>query len=210
MCQAVTTATTPTVDTRTDCKKCQDCLAVVKDLVVTPALGYNNSLYLASTFVQNCVGNLTANDVLLCKNVAASIAFSYNGNLAKRAGALCSRLGQCVGDAVTAKCNVTTGLGLDLCTQEGYVSGTAIAVANAGEWMPSALGSRCAGLTGCSLSTPIIRKEPCQLQPPLGLMVCGNNRPTETVLLLQISAILHVRQTPIAQAAMQARYVTRP
>jgi hypothetical protein len=109
---------------------------VVKELVVTPALSSNNSLGLASTvFMPNCLGNLTANDMLLCKNVAASIAFSYNGNLAKRAGALCSRLGQCVGDAVTAKCNVTTDQGLDLCTQEGWVLGTAVAVADGGEWL---------------------------------------------------------------------------
>jgi hypothetical protein len=122
---------------------------VVNDLVVTPAnLNNNKSLDLASKFFKNCVGNLTANDMLLCKNVAASIAFSYNGNLAKRAGALCSRLGQCAGDAVTAKCNVTTDKGLDLCTQEGWVLGSVIPVADGGEWLSLACqDSAHAGLT---------------------------------------------------------------
>jgi hypothetical protein len=118
---------------RSDCQKCQDCLAVVQERVVIPAVNSNDSLSLASDFVTQCLKNLTTNDVLLCKKIQASIALSYHGNLAKRAGALCSRLGQCVEDAVTSKCNVTTGKGLDLCTQEGYQLGTSIALADGGE-----------------------------------------------------------------------------
>ncbi len=131
-CQAQQVVTPPAADNRTDCQKCTDCIGVVTNLVVSNAVGSNDSLSLASAFLPQCTGNLTANDVLLCKNIAASIAFSYNGNLAKRAGALCSRLGQCAGDALSAsKCNITANKGLDLCTQEGYQLGTALVATTA-------------------------------------------------------------------------------
>lgn len=124
----ITTTNKPALPADTPCTTCKKCLAVVNQLVVIPdvSIGIEGSV-LASSFLPKCTGNLTNNDVVLCKKVAAAIAGSYNGNLGKRAGALCSLLGQCVGPATSAAlCNITTDKPLDLCTQEGYQLGTPV------------------------------------------------------------------------------------
>lgn len=92
----------------------------------------NNSLKLARDFLANCTSTLTANDGVRCRAISGEIAFSYKGNLARRAGALCARLGNCVGEAALASCNVSGTARLDLCTQQGYVGGQSITLATGG------------------------------------------------------------------------------
>lgn len=104
-----------------DCDKCKRCLSWAATFTAAPATtGSDIGLALATKFLPVCTTNLTANDMVKCKTLAEAIAFSYNGNLAKRAGALCFRLGDCAGEAATSKCNVTEGKQLDLCTAEGW------------------------------------------------------------------------------------------
>lgn len=112
-----------------DCPRCQRCISWVKAWARSDT---NVSLRLATEFYSQCTTNFTANDVVKCKGVAGAIAFSYNGNLAKRAGAVCAQLGDCVGDAATSKCNVTATKGLDLCTAEGNAGGTSLDLPSAG------------------------------------------------------------------------------
>jgi hypothetical protein len=90
---------------------------------VAAATASNDSQALASSFMQYCTTNMTSN-VLACKPVADAITYSLNGVLAKRAGALCSRLQQCMDDLLlpTARCNLTgsTASGtLNLCSTQG-------------------------------------------------------------------------------------------
>lgn len=134
-CQPVPAApAAPVVDTRTDCEKCRACIAVVSEKVTAAANAQqiNDSVSLASTFMQQCMTNFTVGNVFLCKGISNAIATSYRGNLAKRAGALCTRLGQCSGDAATAKCNISDSARLDLCAQDGLVGGASIVVPTAG------------------------------------------------------------------------------
>ena len=136
-CQAIPAApTAPAFDTRSDCQKCQDCIAVVKDWAavsaVQTAASSNNSLQLASLFMPKCTGNLTTNDILKCKGISGAISMSYNGNLGKRAGALCAYLGSCAGDAATDKCNVTSTARLDLCTLGGGAGGQTLPLPTTG------------------------------------------------------------------------------
>jgi hypothetical protein len=89
---------------------------------VTAATG-NNAQVLAANFMEYCTANMTAS-VLACKPVADAIAYSLNGVLAKRAGALCNRLQQCTDDLLlpTARCNLTGSSesgALNLCSTQG-------------------------------------------------------------------------------------------
>jgi hypothetical protein len=73
--------------------------------------------------MQYCTTNMTSS-VLACKPVADAITYSLNGVLAKRAGALCSRLQQCTDDLLlpTARCNLTGSSAsgaLNLCSTQG-------------------------------------------------------------------------------------------
>jgi hypothetical protein len=65
------------------------------------------------------------------------IARSYNGNFGKRAGAICSMLGQC--PATIGSCSITAGSStgvLDTCTAEGVAGGSVLpgVVASLSEW----------------------------------------------------------------------------
>jgi hypothetical protein len=102
---------------------------------VAAAVSSNDSQVLAAGFMQFCTTNITAG-VLACKPVSDAIMYSLNGGLAKRAGALCSRLQQCTDDLLlsTTKCNITgatTSGALNLCSTEGV--GAAAAVTAPGE-----------------------------------------------------------------------------
>lgn len=109
-------------DTRTPCQRCGDCLTGLQSAVAST----NNVSYeLAESFYTLCMTNLTTEDTLSCKRVASAISFSRAGSLAKRAGALCSRLGLCSEEllATSSTCNMTVATGkagrLSLCTNEG-------------------------------------------------------------------------------------------
>lgn len=117
-----------------DCDKCKRCLSWASAFTAaTTTTESDNGLELATAFLPVCTTNLTANDMVKCRTLAGAIAFSYNGNLAKRAGALCFRLGDCAGEAATSKCSVTEGKQLDLCTAEGWKDATALTLPAAGE-----------------------------------------------------------------------------
>jgi hypothetical protein len=116
----------PAADTRSDCQKCKDCLGAVNPWIASRAVGVIDGFALATAFAANCTDSLTANDVFKCRGITSAIAYSLNGNLAKRAGAICMRLGNCSAEAASASCNVTATARLDLCTQEGNVGGTAL------------------------------------------------------------------------------------
>jgi hypothetical protein len=116
------------------CDKCKQCITALQPFVAAAA-STNDSQVLSAGFMQFCTTNLTAS-VLACKPVSDAIAYSLNGVLAKRAGALCSRLQQCADELLlpTTKCNITgatTSGPLNLCSAEGV--GAAVAPAAPGE-----------------------------------------------------------------------------
>lgn len=121
-CDALSTCQIPAVIApvvyKTPCQKCSECLnmvaAYVADTATDPAV-------LAARFITNCTKNYTDDDELMCKQT--SDAVMYNIRLAKRAGALCSRLGACSSDlAADSSCNMTVGTKagrLNLCEKAG-------------------------------------------------------------------------------------------
>lgn len=114
-----------------NCDNCKRCISWVGAWQATGTIDAlitrDNSMALATAFLQRCTTNFTANDAVRCRGIAGAIAFSFNGNLAKRAGALCHHLGNCTGAAATSSCNVTADAPLDLCSKEGYVGGAVVA-----------------------------------------------------------------------------------
>lgn len=89
----------------TPCKVCSDCVAELQSYVAATT---DNRTAVASTFVEVCISN---NSATACASTAASIASSNKGNLGRRAGALCSMLGECFvvlgcfQDPADARCN---------------------------------------------------------------------------------------------------------
>jgi hypothetical protein len=107
-----------------------------------------NAIDISSRFLAACTSRFTKGDTLLCREISSAIAFSYQGNLGKRAGALCSRLGNCTDDLLTAGSTCTlvasTQLSgrLDLCTREGVTGATGVSgVASAAAGMSLLLHS---------------------------------------------------------------------
>jgi hypothetical protein len=131
-CMAPPTA--PVQEVLSPCNTCKRCIGWVRDWQAGAGVsGTNDSLTLATRFMAQCTSNFTSNDVAKCRGIAGSVAFSFNGNLAKRAGALCARLGDCTGDAATSKCNVTDTAGLDLCTANGDAESDGLTLPTAGK-----------------------------------------------------------------------------
>jgi hypothetical protein len=126
--------TAPVQEVLSACDTCKRCIGWVRDWQAGAGSvsSTNDSLTLATRFMAQCTSNFTADDVAKCRGIAGSIAFSFNGNLAKRAGALCARLGNCTGDAATSKCNITATAGLDLCTTDGDAESGILTLPTAG------------------------------------------------------------------------------
>ncbi|KAF8061401.1 hypothetical protein HT031_004492 [Scenedesmus sp. PABB004] len=89
------------------CTRCGACVAALRPS--TEAAALNASLTpaaLGSAFYSACsAGNFSLE---ACRNVQAQVAASFRGNLARRTGALCMRLGECAASLATdAGCTIT-------------------------------------------------------------------------------------------------------
>lgn len=111
------------------CTRCQQCV-LRTGYFVAGQLGVNKASVVASAFKQHCIQQLY--DTELCEAVAQDIRNSVNGNLGKRAGALCSRLQRCSHNGLNT-CQLSVRMAgqltirkgmLDQCTVEGILGGT--------------------------------------------------------------------------------------
>jgi hypothetical protein len=116
------------------CKRCENCIREVQPFSSGQGVATSTDAVDASSrFLAACTSRFTRGDTLLCRDISSAIAFSYQGNLAKRAGALCTRLGNCTEDLAAASSTCTLAAGaqlsgrLDLCTREGVVGATGVA-----------------------------------------------------------------------------------
>jgi hypothetical protein len=90
------------------------------------------------SFVSKCVASYMPGNVIGCRAIGEAISYSRDGNLAKRAGALCARMGNCTAllQGSISSCSLDLpglplGL-LDLCTVEGVSTGFMITPAASG------------------------------------------------------------------------------
>lgn len=115
------------------CQRCSHCLSAARLLVSTT---FNASTAtptkLSTDFYNWCSGRGYA--LASCRAVQTAITSSMNGNLARRAGALCQRLEDCPADAscalsVAGAGNKTAAVSgrLDTCTLEGVSGGQQVA-----------------------------------------------------------------------------------
>ncbi|KAF6251912.1 hypothetical protein COO60DRAFT_1674268 [Scenedesmus sp. NREL 46B-D3] len=123
-CRPIPAAPTPP-PVLSSCDRCKQCITAMQPFVTATS---TDAQALASSFMQFCTTNMTSS-VLACKPVSDAIAYSKDGILAKRAGAVCSRLQQCTDDLLlpTARCNLTgaTASGpLNLCSTQGVANNT--------------------------------------------------------------------------------------
>lgn len=90
------------------CTRCGDCINAVRASVEAAALNSSaQSAALEDAFYAACSKAQYA--LAACRNVSVMIAASPSGNLARRAGALCARLGECSAALSTdASCAITT------------------------------------------------------------------------------------------------------
>lgn len=92
----------------TPCERCGMCIGAIRQSAEAAALNSTiEPANLGQRFYASCSSSnysLTA-----CREVQAAIASSYAGNLARRAGALCARLGECASSLSTdATCTLST------------------------------------------------------------------------------------------------------
>jgi hypothetical protein len=94
----------------TPCARCSACITAIKGVVdAANATFSQSSSTLAANFYTWCSAQNTY-ALTSCRTVQTSIAGSYNGNLARRAGALCMRLGECSSSvAADTTCRITVG-----------------------------------------------------------------------------------------------------
>lgn len=129
-CEDVGTCTLkpPPPPVMTRCQTCNRCINNV-------TIGFINSLSVNATPVAaatalNTWCRTTGRDAAHCSAVQKLISSSNLGNLARRPGALCTRLGECDA-AVDTGCTIsppgTTLRGiLDVCSQEGVAGGATL------------------------------------------------------------------------------------
>jgi hypothetical protein len=101
----------------TPCERCSSCIAAIKGVVDAANASTSQP---ASTLAANFYGWCSAQNVYAltsCRAVQTSISSSFNGNLARRAGALCTRLGECASNlAADSACRITTASDVTLAT----------------------------------------------------------------------------------------------
>lgn len=140
-CKNVTLPTPPVVVVqRTPCEMCQKCITDVQAFVTAARANINDTAdTLAAKLEAECLANYTSKDVVLCNEIKKAITYSKDGNVAKRAGLLCSKLGSCpasLGCNLAANKFATSILlngSLSLCSVEGVSGGSLITNISTGE-----------------------------------------------------------------------------
>ena len=119
----------------TPCKACNNCLQEWQVFVNSSAL-VDNATALAGAIKASCLHSKRSE--ALCGAAAAATAASYGGNLAKRAGSICSKLQECDAVALGPSCLLSgkvtadnrplqaAATNMSLCTLEGLPGGTIV------------------------------------------------------------------------------------
>lgn len=123
----------------TPCQTCQQCIISMQDFVTKQRFSKDAAAQ-AAAFVSSCTTSFLPGNVLRCREIGQAIAFSLEGNLAKRAGALCARLNSCTQQLLSApagSCSISLpdqAIGpVDLCTVEGVAGSSTITPSSSGE-----------------------------------------------------------------------------
>lgn len=119
----------------TPCQQCQQCLSSLQQFVQSQGFATDAAGAAQAAHKRCQASNMFTN--VQCNQLRSDIARSYNGNTARRAGLLCSRLGACSAAALGQNCTLTVASAgnssanlsgdLDLCTVEGVAGGAMVA-----------------------------------------------------------------------------------
>jgi hypothetical protein len=120
----------------------------------------------AADFYTSCSANNF--ELAVCSKLQAVISSSYKGNLARRAGALCTRLGACSTSAaytVSVASNASAAIILtgapDACTVEGVAGGAQVAMVEA---TFGATGTTCCLVNGLTAAAALPATHTLQLE----------------------------------------------
>lgn len=84
----------PPPEVLTPCESCRRCIVAMQSFVA-PLRTSTDASAQSAAFVSMCLSTFMPGNILDCRAIGESIAYSLDGNLAKRAGALCARMGNC-------------------------------------------------------------------------------------------------------------------
>lgn len=110
------------------CKRCEDCVKFMQDVVSKTAKS-GDKFEISDDVYESC-NTYPSIQKVVCAQLRKDVRESQGGNLGKRAGQICSRMGMC--DAASASCtnitssNATVPGSLDLCTIQGVSSGASV------------------------------------------------------------------------------------
>jgi hypothetical protein len=123
------TAIPPPPPPMTACEKCTKCIDEVQGTVV--GLSSATAAEITHSVFSWCASSGRSGG--LCSTLQSAVSHSYHGNLGRRAGAICSRLGECSDEVIAdASCAVSiTGsilaaAAVDSCSVQGIVGGSAL------------------------------------------------------------------------------------
>jgi hypothetical protein len=115
----------------TPCERCNSCVLGVQP-TISSFISTNASMKTITdglySWCSTAVYSLTA-----CQTLSTVVTAGFRGNLGLRAGAVCSKLGECASTLVgSAACSIvlvngTAGAPLDVCTVDGVVDGSRVA-----------------------------------------------------------------------------------
>jgi hypothetical protein len=133
-CQALPVAAppAPTAPVLSPCESCSQCIKGLQGFVTDVS---RDAATAAAAFLVRCLTSFRPGDVLACRDISSAIAYSLDGNLAKRPAALCARLGNCSAEVLSTStsCSITMPnlpVGRpDTCSVEGITGGTTLTLA---------------------------------------------------------------------------------
>lgn len=141
------TAKPPALPSLPPCERCVACLTAASSLVAEHVVAVNaTAAALGDSFYSWCSSRGYA--LAACRTVRSNVASSLYGNTGRRAGALCSRLGECSASVIAnatcqatvanssanARANTTALTGVvDTCTVEGVKGGSQVSGISIGE-----------------------------------------------------------------------------
>lgn len=119
----------PPPEVLSPCEACRRCINAMQSFVA-PLRTSSDASAQSAAFVSRCSNSFMPGNILECRAIGDDIAYSLDGNVAKRAGALCARLGNCTAllqSANPSSCSISLpGLpmgAVSRCSAEGVSTG---------------------------------------------------------------------------------------
>lgn len=132
-CQPRPAPPAPPLVVLTPCQKCSACVQAMQTVVAATTL-MTDRFSIGGAVFEECKqfwkDTPATNKDLACSQLRKDIRMSQGGNTGKRAGLICSLMGECGAAAAGSSCSITasntTAGALDLCTVQGVSNGSLV------------------------------------------------------------------------------------